>query len=522
MTVTAKPIVLNDDGTKHVALSEGSYIDNASIDKESLVSKDTDNILKTGSDGQLLVAKSDLPSYSASDFVSADAGNQVVLGSDDKLYVANKPIQDLVSAADNVISVNPIDNKLQVDPEKIKKLANDEAKQVASDLVANAVVDAKADILAQVDTSVATAKTELNNNIDTAKAELNDSIDETKTKLSEDIADNTSAINELQNKVDSVVIVSADASNLLVRGSDNGAKVTASDLLSNGSAENLIKVNSVDQRFEVAKSDVQDVAKAVVADTSIVSNDAGNLLIKGSDKGAYLAASALPTQVSAGSGTSVDAGRVSVNVGKGLGINSANQLYVDTNDLSTISLETTEKILNLTTDNVLSATVSAQYNTATGYLTLYGKNSQVLSSVYIPGASSMLQSVEPVTNPTGQPAGKYFRYTFKTTEGSSVIYVPIPAATTVAAGNGIEVSTAGEITTVAVKTKAGSGITVSDDGLKADTSVLATKDEITTLQTKVEAIDVESMSFVVSSATVDPATLDKGEAAIYPSEDLLG
>ena len=481
MTVTAKPIVLSDDGTKHVALSEGSYIDNASIDKESLVSKDTDNILKTGSDGQLLVAKSDLPASVASDFISKDTDNQVTLGSDDKLYVANKPIQDLVSAADNVISVNPIDNKLQVDPEAIKTIANKEAESVATNLV------------------------------DTAKTELSSSIDK-----------NTADITDLKADLDAVTIVSGDANNLLVRGSDNGAKVTSSDLLSNGSAENLIKVNAVDQRLEVAKSDVQDVAKAVIADTAIVSNDAGNLLIKGSDKGAYLAASALPAQVSAGSGTSVDAGRVSVNVGKGLGINSANQLYVDTNDLSTISLETTEKILNLTTDNVLSATVSAQYNTATGYLTLYGKNSQVLSSVYIPGASSMLQSVEPVTNPTGQPAGKYFRYTFKTTEGSSVIYLPIPAATTVAAGKGIEVSTAGEITTVAVKTKAGSGITVSDDGLKADTSVLATKDEITALQNKVETIDVENMNFIVSTATVDPATLDKGEAALYPTEDLLG
>lgn len=481
MTVTAKPIVLSDDGTKHVALSEGSYIDNASIDKESLVSKDTDNILKTGSDGQLLVAKSDLPASVASDFISKDSDNQVTLGSDDKLYVANKPIQDLVSADDNVISVNPIDNKLQVDPEAIKTIANKEAESVATNLV------------------------------DTAKTELSASIDK-----------NTADITDLKADLDAVTIVSGDANNLLVRGSDNGAKVTSSDLLSNGSAENLIKVNAVDQRLEVAKSDVQDVAKAVIADTAIVSNDAGNLLIKGSDKGAYLAASALPTQVSAGSGTSVDAGRVSVNVGKGLGVNSANQLYVDTNDLSTISLETTEKILNLTTDNVLSATVSAQYNTSTGYLTLYGKNSQVLSSVYIPGASSMLQSVEPVTNPTGQPAGKYFRYTFKTTEGSSVIYVPIPAATTVAAGKGIEVSTAGEITTVAVKTKAGSGITVSDDGLKADTSVLATQDEITALQNKVEAIDLENMNFIVSSATVDPATLDKGEAALYPSEDLLG
>lgn len=481
MTVTAKPIVLNDDGNKHVALSEGSYIDNASIDKESLVSKDTDNILKTGSDGQLLVAKSDLPSYSASDFISADAGNQVVLGSDDKLLVADKPIADLVSADDNVLVVNPIDNKLQVDPEAIKNIANKEAESVATNLV------------------------------DTAKTELSASIDK-----------NTADITDLKADLDAVTVVSGDANNLLVRGSDNGAKVTSSDLLSNGSAENLIKVNAVDQRLEVAKSDVQDVAKAVIADTAIVSNDAGNLLIKGSDKGAYLAASALPTQVSAGSGISVDAGRVSVNVGKGLGVNSANQLYVDTDDLSTISLETTEKILNLTTDNVLSATVSAQYNTATGYLTLYGKNSQVLSSVYIPGASSMLQSVEPVTNPTGQPAGKYFRYTFKTTEGSSVIYVPIPAATTVAAGKGIEVSTAGEITTVAVKTKAGSGITVSDDGLKADTSVLATQDEIKTLQTKVDAIDLESMNFIVSTATVDPATLDKGEAALYPSDDLLG
>lgn len=460
MTVTAKPIVLNDDGTKHVALSDGSYIDNASIDKDSLISKDTDNLLKTGSDGQLLVAKSDLPTYSASDFISADAGNQVVLGSDDKLLVADKPIADLVSADDNVLVVNPLDNKLQVDPEKIKKLANDEAKQVASDLVADAV--------------------------------------------------------------DSVVIVSADASNLLVRGSDNGAKVTASDLLSNGSAENLIKVNAVDQRLEVAKSDVQDVAKAVIAESAIVSADAGNIIIKGSDKGAYLSLAALPTQVSAGSGIAVDGGRVSVNVGKGLGVNSANQLYVDTNALTAVSLETTEKILSLTSNNVLSATVSAQYNTATGYLTLYGKNSQVLSSVYIPGASSMLQSVEPVTNPTGQPAGKYFRYTFTTTAGSNVIYVPVPAATNLAAGNGIAISTAGDITTVAVKAKAGSGLTVGADGVSADTTVLATKKEVKTLQNKVDAIDLENMNFTVSSTTVDPNTLDKGEAALYPSKDLLG
>lgn len=388
MTVTAKPIVLSDDGTKHVALSDGSYIDNASIDKDSLLSKDTDNLLKTGSDGQLLVAKSDLPSYSASDFISADAGNQVVLGSDDKLYVANKPIQDLVSAADNVLSVNPIDNKLQVDPEAIKTIANKEAESVATNLV------------------------------DTVKTELSASIDK-----------NTADITDLKADLDAVTIVSGDANNLLVRGSDNGAKVTSSDLLSNGSVENLIKVNSVDQRLEVAKSDVQDVAKAVIADSAIVSADAGNIIIKGSDKGAYLSLAALPTQVSAGSGIAVDSGRVSVNVGKGLGVNSANQLYVDTNALT---------------------------------------------------------------------------------------------ATNLAAGNGIAVSTAGDITTVAVKSKAGSGLTVDADGVSADTTVLATKEEVKTLKEQVEVIDTANMDFTISSTTVDPATLDKGEAALYPSEDLLG
>ena len=388
MTVTAKPIVLSDDGTKHVALSEGSYIDNASIDKESLVSKDTDNILKTGSDGQLLVAKSDLPASVASDFVSADADNQVVLGSDDKLYVANKPIQDLVSAADNVLSVNPIDNKLQVDPEAIKTIANKEAESVATNLV-----------------------------------------DTVKTELSASIGKNTADITDLKADLDAVTIVSGDANNLLVRGSDNGAKVTSSDLLSNGSAENLIKVNAVDQRLEVAKSDVQDVAKAVIADSSIVSADAGNIIIKGSDKGAYLSLAALPTQVSAGSGIAVDGGRVSVNVGKGLGVNSANQLYVDTNALT---------------------------------------------------------------------------------------------ATNLAAGNGIAVSTAGDITTVAVKSKAGSGLTVDADGVSADTTVLATKEEVKTLKEQVEVIDTANMDFTISSTTVDPVTLDKGEAALYPSEDLLG
>ena len=275
MTVTAKPIVLNDDGTKHVALPDGFYIDNASIDKDSLISKDTDNLLKTGSDGKLLVA--------------------------------DKPIADLV---------------------------------------------------------------------DTAKAELSASIDK-----------NTADITDLKADLDAVTVVSGDANNLLVRGSDNGAKVTASDLLSNGSSENLLKVNAVDKRLEVAKSDVQAFAKAVIADTAIVSNDAGNLLIKGSDKGAYLDSSSLRTQVSAGSGISVDADRVSVNVGKSLGVNSANQLYVDTNELTT---------------------------------------------------------------------------------------------------------------------------------------VLATKEEVKTLQRQVEVLDTENMNFAISRTKVDPVTLDKGEAALYPSEDLLG
>ena len=91
-----------------------------------------------------------------------------------------------------------------------------------------------------------------------------------------------------------------------------------------------------------------------------------------------------------------------------------------------------------------------------------------------------------------------------------------------AAGNGIAVSTAGDITTVAVKAKAGSGITVDAAGVSADTTVLATKKDVKTLQNKVDAIDLENINFTISSTTVDPNTLDKGEAALYPSKDLLG
>lgn len=361
--------------------------------------------------------------------------------------------------------------------------------------------------------------------------------------------------------------VSTDANNLIQRGGDNGAHIEASDIISSGTEENLLSVNAVDHRVQLPTAKINDIIEHKLGDLHIVSTDADNKLSVGSDGGAYYAGDS-SADVTAGEGIKVRDGEVSVVYGHGLAVNdTTNKLYVDESqlELQEISVASTDKILSLSS-SVLSATVSMSYNAGTGYLTLIGKNSEELSTVYMPGSTSALISVE-VTNdpPAGYPAGTYFKYTYSTVSGMSTVYVQVPEGSTVAAGNGITATTSGGVTTVsaaasaiggievdnagiAVKVKANSGlatdssglqtvlksnggIVATADGLAVDTTLVPTEEALQALSERVTTAEGEidqlqaDVADAVTLTTVqtqpDPANLQPGEGALYPAEDLL-
>lgn len=362
--------------------------------------------------------------------------------------------------------------------------------------------------------------------------------------------------------------VSTDANNLIKRGGDNGAHLTGSDIISSGTEENLLSVNAVDHRVQLPTAKVVEVIDHKISDIKIVSNDADNKLSVGSDGGAYYNGSGgSGTEVTAGAGIKVRDGEVSVAYGHGLAINdTTNKLYVDESQLEIqqISVAATDKILSLSA-SVLSATVSMSYNSGTGYLTLFGKNGETLSSVYMPGSTSALISVEVVENPDPEHQGTFFKYTYQTASGTTVAYVQVPEGSEVIAGNGINAVTSGGVTTVSVTPSAIGGIAVDSagvgikikantglatdssglqtvlkangglvstaDGLAVDTTLVPTEEALQVLSEKVDdnTADIAELQDKIDDAvqltTVqtepDPGSLQPGQGALYPADDLL-
>lgn len=559
MTVTFVPGELKSDGSRQRPL-DGSVISDKYIDKPALVSSDADNLLKTGSDGSLLVDRKDIPAASApsaSDYVSAESGNQLKVSAvDSKLFVAKpeavNPASLVSGVSGNAVTV-AADNKLYVASADVPSPAD----MVSSDAGNRITVgsDSKLFVASQSVTPSDLISTDVNNSL----------VRGSDAKLK-------------------VKVVSDDAGNLLTRGSDLGAMVKAADMISNGSAGNLITENSVDHGIEVKTSDVQTLIDASLNAKVIVSDDAGNLVTKGTDGGAFLSGADLPDAVSAGAGVAVDAGKVSVLAGHGLAVNgTTNKLYVNEDDLDfkEISLAATEKILSLSAAHELSSTLSMSYNSSTGYLTLLGTGGQAVDSIFIPGAEQALLGVEVVKNPAGYEAGTYFKYTFATAGGNVVSYVKVPEGSTTAGGNGITAVTSDGVATVsakaglgisvdsiginvmpepdrgltvsssgvAVKVKSGGGVVVDADGLSVDPSVVptsaslealtervhaaendidaletgldSTNTNLSNLKNTVDALELNASALSVSNTAVDPGTLDNSTGVLYPATDLL-
>lgn len=530
--------LVHQDG-RHQPAPDGSTIAPSLIDRRSLISDDAGNTLAIGSDGGLRVPAPE--AARAADLISADTPNAITLGTDSKLLVDPLDPTDLVSSREGNQLTVALDDRLYV-----PKPSADAADLISAEAGNALSLGADSKLYARGLSADDLISTDINNSI---------------TRGSD---------GGLRAKV-----VSDDAGNVIQRGSDLGARLTASDLISNGSSDNLLIENGTDHRIEMPKSSVTAVVNEALAARAVVSADDGNLVRKGSDGGAYLSGDHVAAGLTAGPGVSITGSRVGVEVGHGLAVNATtNKLYVNEDDLDIrqVSLAATERILALTNDSVLSSALGLSYDAATGYLTMTGQGGAELQRVFMPGAPQALVSVDLVTDPTGQPAGRYFRYTFSTVEGAKVLYVQVPEGRTTAAGDGITVTTASDVDTVSVRAGdgiavgaggvsvqpyAGRGITVdangvaaqlrpgggishTDSGLAIDPLVVPSTDSVTALTTRVTAVEgradtlsddlaalqaevdaIDGTALSVSATAPDPAALEPGHGVLFPAEDLL-
>lgn len=177
----------------------------------------------------------------------------------------------------------------------------------------------------------------------------------------------------------SQTVVSVDADNLVTVGSDGGAKLTPNDVLSNGHT-NLLTIDPVDGKIILTKGNIQD-------NLPVISQDEGNLVHPGSDKGVYLSMDDI------------------LNRGDAI-------LYEDK-------------------DGRISSGLSLAYSPDTGKLDILGHDGQtVISTVRVPGASSSLKGVylvDGMPSESGEDIEGDYHFSLMFAQADGVWGDPVPA-----------------------------------------------------------------------------------------------
>lgn len=177
----------------------------------------------------------------------------------------------------------------------------------------------------------------------------------------------------------SQTVVSVDADNLVTVGSDGGAKLTPNDMLSNGHI-NLLTIDPVDGKIILTKGNIQD-------NLPVISQDEGNLVHPGSDKGVYLSMDDI------------------LNRGDAI-------LYEDK-------------------DGRISSGLSLAYSPDTGKLDILGHDGQtVISTVRVPGASSSLKGVylvDGMPSESGEDIEGDYHFSLVFAQADGVWGDPVPA-----------------------------------------------------------------------------------------------
>lgn len=174
-------------------------------------------------------------------------------------------------------------------------------------------------------------------------------------------------------------VVSVDTDNLVTVGSDGGAKLTPNDMLSNGHT-NLLTIDPVDRKIILTKENIQD-------NLPVISQDEGNLVHPGSDKGVYLSMDDI------------------LNRGDAI-------LYEDK-------------------DGCISSGLSLAYSPDTGKLDILGHDGQtVISTVRVPGASSSLKGVylvDGMPSESGEDIEGDYHFSLMFAQADGVWGDPVPA-----------------------------------------------------------------------------------------------
>lgn len=149
MPMFFKPVTVGPDGRQHIVAPDGSLLavsyipvstegtnilktdaNGLVVQAKDMVSATQGNLLSVGLDGKLVVEPQELP-----DYVSKQDGNYVRYGNDKGVYVDGNDV--LSNASTNILTINPVDGKIQLTEDALKEIGLDAEVTVVSKDVNN-------------------------------------------------------------------------------------------------------------------------------------------------------------------------------------------------------------------------------------------------------------------------------------------------------------------------------------------------------------------------------------------------
>lgn len=163
------------------------------------------------------------------------------------------------------------------------------------------------------------------------------------------------------------------------------------------------------------------------------------------------------------SATAAAAALLSTDAGNGLGLGTDNLLKVTSADGLVAE---NDELLHVDASGKIATGLELDYNTATGEFSVTNHAGTKVASVTVPTSTSVLRNVDIVVDPSGQPAGTYFEFTWDTADGAGkTLYVDMAQFFDVyTGGDGITVT--GKVITV--NAKADGGVVADAGGISVD------------------------------------------------------
>lgn len=265
--------------------------------------------------------------------------------------------------------------------------------------------------------------------------------------------------------IESGSLISSDAGNLIVEGSDGGIRLTASDLICDaGNCDNLLQTCDdgkifVERPNIVSKQNgnliIEDRAdgSAMLGFSEAVSEDAGNLVSKGKDGKLAVMGKNLVSTDKANLIKVTDGGCLEFTVDDMLSDVACNVIDVDKNGKVKLCL-------------------GMEYDVISGKMNLTGNDGAVIDSITIPSAASVLDSVELVKDPSATMKGYFLKLVFITSSDRHMtIYADMNSLSDIyKAGKGIELTNG---YTINVKLASNSGLEFdANGGLKVSSDLV--------------------------------------------------